>query len=124
MSNTLFFYGNLSYLIEINVKESTVSFMEYYWSEVARLEFDSEPPYAKIQSKITDALKLLGQSSSSVDNFRLFSAKNIPKTPSNAHVYILKIKHTIIELLKLTKLFLNLRKKEHRFLLTQTSQKC
>jgi hypothetical protein len=52
--------------------------MEYFLNEVSRLEFDSEPAYAKIQAKLTDALKQLDQSA--VDNFRLFSAKSMPKT--------------------------------------------
>jgi hypothetical protein len=60
--------------------------MEFFLNEVAHLEFDSEPVYAKIQAKLTDALKQLGHSSSAVDNFRLFSTKNMPKTPSTAHV--------------------------------------
>ena len=60
--------------------------MEFYLNEVNKLEFDSEPPYARIQTKITDTLKALGHSSSVGDNFRLFSTKSAPKTPSAAQV--------------------------------------
>jgi hypothetical protein len=59
--------------------------MEFYLNEVTLLEYDSEPPYARIHTKLTDALKALGHSSSAVENFRLFSAKSsLPKTPSAA----------------------------------------
>lgn len=57
--------------------------MEYYLNEVNKLQFDSEPPYAKIQSKLTETLKALGHSSSAGDNFKLFTpAKASTKTPS------------------------------------------
>lgn len=57
--------------------------MEFYLNEVNKLEFDSEPPYLQIHSKITTTLTFLGHSASAIDNFRLFSvSKNLPKATS------------------------------------------
>ncbi|RNA34646.1 serine threonine- kinase VRK1, partial [Brachionus plicatilis] len=55
-----------------NVSESVKKFVEFYLNEVKKLEFESEPPYAKIQSKINDTLKSLKYTGA--DNFGLFSS--------------------------------------------------
>ena len=65
-----------------NISHSVKSFKEYFLNEVNKLEFDTEPPYSKIQSKLSDTLRSLGHGANALDNFRLFSNKNPPRTPS------------------------------------------
>lgn len=56
------------------IKESTKSFMEFYLNEVVKLEYESEPAYAKVQAKITENLASLGFTGKS-DHFALFDKK-------------------------------------------------
>lgn len=49
-------------------------------NEINKLQFDTEPSYAKILSKINDTLKSLGNDST--DNFYAFNQKSSSKTPS------------------------------------------
>ena len=39
-------------------------FIEFYLNEINKLEFDTEPPYEKIHSKLSDCLQLLGHNQS------------------------------------------------------------
>lgn len=56
-------------------------FIEFYLNEINKLEFDTEPPYDKIHSKLSDCLQLLGHTG--VDNFRLFKSEPVAtKTPA------------------------------------------
>ena len=59
--------------------------MEYFLSEINKLQFDTEPPYDKIHSKLTDCLKAL--SHTGVDNFRLFKSGPVTKTPSKVNTF-------------------------------------
>lgn len=63
--------------------EPVKSFIEFYLTEVNKLEHDHEPPYAKIHAKIGDALKALGHSPASADHFHLFTPgkKSVAKAP-------------------------------------------
>ena len=63
-----------------NISGPVKSFMEYYLIEVNKLEFDAEPPYLKIQSKLSETLRTLGHGDMALDNFGLFSKNNLPKT--------------------------------------------
>jgi hypothetical protein len=62
-----------------NITDSVKSFMEYFLIEVNNLEFDTEPPYSKIQSKLSETLRDLGHDVVSLENFGLFSFNNTPK---------------------------------------------
>lgn len=53
--------------------------MELYLNEVNKLNYESEPAYAKIQAKITDTLNSLGFGSKS-DFFGLFDKKSSTTT--------------------------------------------
>ena len=53
-------------------KESTKLFIEFYLNEVVKLEYESEPDYAKIQSKITETLTTLGLTEKN-EQFGLFN---------------------------------------------------
>jgi hypothetical protein len=53
-----------------------VKFMEFFLNEVNRLEFETEPDYVKIHSKIADTLSALGHSKNDKDNFYVFSTES------------------------------------------------
>ena len=46
--------------------------MENYLNVVAKLEYEQQPPYSAMQSRITETLEKLGCPASSADNFRIF----------------------------------------------------
>ena len=48
--------------------------MEFYYNEVNKLEFDTEPDYLKIHTKITDTLTGLGHSKNDRDKFYIFKS--------------------------------------------------
>lgn len=54
-----------------NNSDAVKSFMEYFLTEVNKLEYDSEPSYSKIHLKLTDTLRAVGHTSSE-DNFYIF----------------------------------------------------
>lgn len=60
-------------LESVGTPAEVVKFMEFYLNEVNKLEFESEPDYAKIHSKITETLVALGHARSERDNFYVFS---------------------------------------------------
>ena len=57
-------------------------FIEFYLNEVNELQFDSEPNYSKIQTKLNEALKTLGHSNLLVENFQIFNPAKQPTKPS------------------------------------------
>ena len=63
-------------------KDSVKHFIEFFLNEVNKLEFDTEPPYAKIHTKLNECLSTLGHSGA--DNFRLFKSgsSTASKTPA------------------------------------------
>jgi vaccinia related kinase len=54
----------------VHISETVKSFIEFFLTEINKLEFDSEPPYDKIHTKLNECLKSLGHTGP--DNFRLF----------------------------------------------------
>jgi hypothetical protein len=72
-----------------NISCPVKSYMEYYFIEVNKLEFDSEPPYLTIQSKLSETLRTLGHGDMALDNFGLFSKNNPPKTRFQVKIYYL-----------------------------------
>lgn len=79
-------------LESVGTPMEVVKFMEFYLNEVNKLEFESEPDYVKVHSKITETLAALGHAKGERDNFYVFSkevkiAKKMPavKDKSNAN---------------------------------------
>ncbi len=77
-----------------NCSDQVRSFMEYYLNEVNKLEFDSEPAYSKIYTKISETLRSIGFKDNQ-DNFSIFKpSASIPKTPKASNqVNIYKIQY-------------------------------
>ena len=57
-------------------KEGAKSFVEYFLAEIGKLEFDTEPPYSRIQTKLSEALRSLGHTASQGENFSIFKSSS------------------------------------------------
>lgn len=77
MKNVKEFINNTIGTVD-SVSNSVKNLVEYYLNEVNKLQFDTEPPYGKILSRINETLKALGQSESS-DHFNAFSQTKTKK---------------------------------------------
>lgn len=75
MSNVKDFLKNTLESVD-EISSSFVKFMEFYLNEVNKLEFDTEPDYQKIHTKITDTLTGLGHSKKDKDNFYIFKSND------------------------------------------------
>jgi hypothetical protein len=64
--------------------------MEFYLNEVNKLEFDSEPPYNKIHTKLNEALRRIGATQSVIsgsDNFMIFSSNKVSGSKTQLKVF-------------------------------------
>jgi hypothetical protein len=81
-----------------NCSDQVRSFMEYYLSEVNKLEFDSEPAYSKIYAKIHETLRNIGYKDN-LDNFSIFKpSTSIPKTPKASNSVNIQVLILILNL--------------------------
>lgn len=58
-----------------DISDAFINFIELYLQDVNRLEYDEEPDYKKIQSKIIQTLKCLGHQRYTLDNFYIFKTE-------------------------------------------------
>jgi len=59
-----------------DISDVFIKFIESYLNDVNKLEYDTEPDYAKIHSKITETLASLGHTKTTKDNFYIFSSES------------------------------------------------
>lgn len=88
MANVKEFLNKTFAMAQKPINDLVKNFTEFYLNEVNKLQFDTEPPYAKLHTKLNETLSKLGESTS-LENFRLFkpsAGAETGKTPSRAQV--------------------------------------
>ena len=67
--------------------EFFIEYIEFYFNEVNKLGYESEPDYSKVHSKITETLASLGHSETTKDNFYIYGSESNTVVIENLKVF-------------------------------------